>query len=62
MPRYKIETMAQVRRVYIVEADNATDAENVLVNDEEVGKYLDLEEDISEEVDDVSEVPSEDAA
>jgi len=38
MPRYKIETMAQVRRVYIVEANNATDAENVLVNDEKVGK------------------------
>ncbi len=61
MKRFKIETMAQVRRVYIVEADDANAAENVLVNDEEVGKYMDHEEDISEETDNVTEMAADEA-
>jgi len=59
MPRYKIETMVQLRRTYEVEADSADEAENILVNDDEVGKYVTSEEEINEDVDDVSEIKQE---
>lgn len=53
MPRYKIKTTAQVHRIYFVDAPDADEAER-LVCEADIG--LQHEEDVSEEVDDVSEV------
>jgi hypothetical protein len=46
MPRYKVETMATVRRVYDVDAENEDAAEamiggDTLVIEEEIDEYVD---------------------
>lgn len=53
MATFKIETTAQLRRIYIVEAENADAAENA-INEDAV--YMAHEYDISEEIDSVKEV------
>lgn len=58
MPRYKIESTAQVRRIYEIEAATQDEAEEKFETDAVSPVH---EEDISEEADDVREMaPSED--
>jgi hypothetical protein len=54
MPRYKIETIVQMRRVYDVEAHSAEAAEEKL--DETGTEYMVHEEDVSEEIDSTKEL------
>jgi glycerol-3-phosphate cytidylyltransferase-like family protein len=53
MPTFKIETTAQVRRVYMVDAASAEEAEEYI--DDHGADVMVHEEDISEEVDSVKE-------
>lgn len=57
MPEYKIETTAQVRRIYFIKAATEDEAEQIL--NETGDNFMSGEEDISEEVDDISEVTPE---
>lgn len=54
MPKWKIESTAQVRRIYIIDAPSADAAEEIVAEDNP-GLYLAQEEDISEEIDSVDE-------
>lgn len=56
MPKYKIETTAQVRRVYEIDADSAEQAEAIC--DEHGDQYMVHEEDMSEEIDSTDEIKS----
>lgn len=63
MPKFKIETTAQIRRIYIVEAEDEHQAE--IIVDDRGDSFMVHEEDISEEIDDiiaVAETPSPDQA
>lgn len=57
MPRYKIETTTMVRRVYVVDAKSGQDAEDLI--DVNGDRYLVHEEDVGEDVDDVSVIKPE---
>lgn len=52
MPLYKIESTAQVRRIYIIEANSKDHAEELCQDAESAA-----EEDISEEIDSVEILP-----
>lgn len=54
MPRYKFECTAMVRRIYEVEAASEEAAEDII--NETGSDHMVGEEDISEDIDDVSEI------
>lgn len=57
MPHFKVETTAMTRRVFVVDAASKREAER-MVTDEDVDSFLMDEYDISEDIDDISEVKS----
>lgn len=59
MARFRIETVAQVKRTYFVTADSAADAEARM---EDESEECSLEQEISEEIDEVAEVTAEEIA
>lgn len=56
MPKFKIETMAMIRRTYELDAESEEDAVQKL-NDG--GVDASLEEEINEDIDDVTEVEAD---
>lgn len=54
MPKFKVETTVQIRRVYEIEAASADEAEDLA--DTCGSECLVHEEDVSEEIDNVAEI------